>query len=773
MVYVSDDPSLSNLLEPTTAIPATTNTMYMPALENRDWTYADNQTERPFYWFVRPCRAVGQCGPSPVGVAGSAQHTFFKKSPPVTGLVADLTQKTEVTFTWDNYWHDPDSTDAADKWGQTGEPLPQSAMKYRIEVATDQTFSPSSVIETAEVDQTTYTSATKIYANRTYWWRVQAVDSDENGLTWSTGDTTFVRESPPLALLSPVDNVMAPGTTAFRWQAQPYAKAYDIEVYKNDDLTFSSTNKVALTNATGLLTTAYTWSKALAPSASAYRWRVRRIDASGNPGSWSAAGRFFVTPGTPNITAPGQGAVQAPDGPVLEWEPLDGAASYTVTITPAAGGSAVTANTVSSAWAATAKFSSGNYTWTLTAKDATGNTLGTATSTFDVAAALTADQPPVILSAGGTGVGRTLTVQAPTWVGGHTDVTVTYQWLRDGQPIFGTAPSSGTGTSYVIQAADYGKTITVKATGNKPNYATGTAVSEGVQVSAGDALVATSPPAISGTPTVNSMLTAIPGTWSPTATSYTFRWLRNGAPIDGATYANYRPVLADVGALLTVEVTAVRSGYTPGVATSAPVAVTSTSTGGTGGTGGALTPTALPVISGTATVGSFLSTTNGTWSTSPFGYKYQWFRNGVPIAGATSMLYRLTGDDVSRSLTVTVTASRTGYADGSATSGAVNVAKVASTTSANTFPTILKPGQRAKLTITVTSPGISQPTGTIIIKDGRKKLAKLTLKAKKGGKVTVRLPRLKVGRHKIKVIYKGNALIKGSKSKVVKLTVRR
>ena len=71
---------LSTLLEPDTATPATTNTMYTPALDNQDSTYGDNQTEQPYYWFVRPCRAVGQCGPSPVGVPGSAQHNFFKKS---------------------------------------------------------------------------------------------------------------------------------------------------------------------------------------------------------------------------------------------------------------------------------------------------------------------------------------------------------------------------------------------------------------------------------------------------------------------------------------------------------------------------------------------------------------------------------------------------------------------------------------------------------------------------------------------------------------------
>ncbi|WP_156411380.1 Ig-like domain repeat protein [Nocardioides sp. Soil805] len=571
MVYVSEDPSFSNLLEPTTALPATTNTIYMPALDNRDWTYADNQTERPYYWFVRPCRAVGQCGASPVGVSGSAQHTFFKKSPPVSGLRSSLTQKTEATFTWDNYWHDPASTATTDTWAQTGESLPQSAMKYRIEVATDSSFSPSTVIDSAEVDQATFTSTAKIYANRTYWWRVQAIDSDGNGLTWSTSEATFVRETPPVTLLAPVNSVAAAGTTAFRWQAQPYAKGYDVEVYKNDDLTYSAANKVA--SGTGLLTTAYTWNKALAPSASAYRWRVRRVDASGNPGDWSAGGRFFVTAGTPTITAPGTGAIQPPDGPVLEWDPIPTAALYTVTVTPVSGGSTVVANTVSTAWAATSRFTSGDYRWTLAAKDASGNVLGTASSVFTVNAVLVADAKPAILAPGGTGVGSTLTVQAPTWAGGHTDVTVTYQWLRDGQPIYGAAPSSGTGTSYVVQALDYGKTITVKATGTKPNYASGTSVSDGLVVSAGGALVSTTLPVISGSPVVGSTLQVSPGTWSPTQLSLTYQWLRNGALIPSATRSSYRLVPEDAGTSIAVVVLAARTGYSDGGATAVAVSV--------------------------------------------------------------------------------------------------------------------------------------------------------------------------------------------------------
>ncbi|MCF6377260.1 Ig-like domain repeat protein [Nocardioides KLBMP 9356] len=771
MVYVSEDPSFSNLLEPTTALPATTNTIYTPALDNRDWTYADNQTERPYFWFVRPCRAVGQCGPGPVGVAGSAQHSFFKKSPPVTGLQSTLTDKTEVSMSWDNYWHDPASSDPADKWGQTGEPLPQSAMKYRVEIATDSTFSPSAVIDTADVDQTTYTSPSKIYANRKYWWRVQAIDSDGNGLTWSTQEATFQRETPTLNLISPINDVNAPGTTAFRWQAQAYAKGYDVEVYKNDDPTYSVANRVA--NATNLLTTAYTWNKALAPSASAYRWRVRRIDSSGNPGDWSTGGRFFVTAGTPNIVAPGTGAVQSPNGPVLEWEPLPGASRYTVTITPSGGGSAVIANTVSTAWAVTSKLATGSYTWTLAAKDASGNTLGSSSSTFSVDAALVADLRPTIQSPEGTGVGKTLFATAPTWQGAFTDVTVTYQWLRDGQPIFGTAPSSGTGSTYVIQAVDIGRTLTVKATGSKPNYASGSSTSDGVMATAGDALLATSAPSISGNPAVGSNLTAVPGTWAPTATSYSYKWLRNGSPITNAFFGTYLVTAADAGAQLTVEVTAVRSGYTNGVAVSPPVAIPGTPPGGPGGTAGTLTATAAPVINGTAKVGGYLTATAGTWNSAPTGFKYQWFRAGAPITGATTSIYRATEADASQALTVTVSVTKAGWTDGAATTAPVTIAKLDSTTSAILLPTVLKPGMKSKLMVTVMATGLTGPTGSVVVKDGRKTLVTKSLAASKLGKLTIKLKGFKAGKHKITVFYKGSAATNPSKSKAIKITVRK
>jgi hypothetical protein len=63
-----------------------------------------------------------------------------------------------------------------------------------------------------------------------------------------------------------------------------------------------------------------------------------------------------------------------------------------------------------------------------------------------------------------------------------------------------------------------------------------------------------------------------------------------------------------------------------------------------------------PVVTGTASVGSVLTTTNGTWDNEPTSYTYQWKRNGSNILSATSSTYTVVAADVSQSITCTVTA---------------------------------------------------------------------------------------------------------------------
>jgi hypothetical protein len=64
-------------------------------------------------------------------------------------------------------------------------------------------------------------------------------------------------------------------------------------------------------------------------------------------------------------------------------------------------------------------------------------------------------------------------------------------------------------------------------------------------------------PAVSGTPAVGQLLSCASGSWTGLATlSYSYRWLRDGAPIAGATASIYAVAAADQGNGLTCEVTA-------------------------------------------------------------------------------------------------------------------------------------------------------------------------------------------------------------------------
>ena len=66
-------------------------------------------------------------------------------------------------------------------------------------------------------------------------------------------------------------------------------------------------------------------------------------------------------------------------------------------------------------------------------------------------------------------------------------------------------------------------------------------------------------PAVTGRPTIGSVLGCSTGTWSG-ATSYTYQWSRNGTPISGARSSAYAVQAIDQGGSLTCTVTATGPG---------------------------------------------------------------------------------------------------------------------------------------------------------------------------------------------------------------------
>ncbi|MFD0341682.1 hypothetical protein ACFVH0_23900 [Streptomyces sp. NPDC127117] len=173
------------------------------------------------------------------------------------------------------------------------------------------------------------------------------------------------------------------------------------------------------------------------------------------------------------------------------------------------------------------------------------------------------------------------------------------------------------------------------------------------------------PPSIGTTARVGDHLTASPGTWAPAPTSYAYRWNADGQPITGATASTYTVPVSLLGKKIGVTVTARRTGTADVPATSAALTVAK---------GAAPRVTTAPKITGTVKVGAKLTTTSGSWTPAASSYGYQWKADGKAIKGATSSTYTVPASLLGKYVTVTVTAHRTGHADGSTTPASVKVA---------------------------------------------------------------------------------------------------
>lgn len=178
-------------------------------------------------------------------------------------------------------------------------------------------------------------------------------------------------------------------------------------------------------------------------------------------------------------------------------------------------------------------------------------------------------------------------------------------------------------------------------------------------------------PVITGTASAGSILQATTGSWDNNPTSFSYQWQRckTAAPstcdaIKGATKSTYRLADADVDSFIRILVTAKNADGSTS-AQSNPVGPVSSGTPPKN--------TAPPSVTGSATVGSTLTATTGSWSGNPTSFSYQWLRcdaagdNCGALASDTEKTYKVAGDDASSTLRVRVTA-KNADGTGSATS---------------------------------------------------------------------------------------------------------
>ena len=140
-------------------------------------------------------------------------------------------------------------------------------------------------------------------------------------------------------------------------------------------------------------------------------------------------------------------------------------------------------------------------------------------------------------------------------------------------------------------------------------------------------------PVASGEPAVGQVLTCAPGTWAGNVTSRAYRWLRDGAPISGATASAYTLIGADDGHVIRCRETATN---TAGSASADSAGVNAYGT-----------PTNLtaPALTGEAGIGLDLTCVPGTWSGRVDTTSYAWLRDGTPIASATGISYTVAAAD--------------------------------------------------------------------------------------------------------------------------------
>jgi hypothetical protein len=240
----------------------------------------------------------------------------------------------------------------------------QGAQKYEVKIATDSNL--TSLVGGYPTDTNPTDTAASAYsptkrlAPGTYYWNVTPIDAENHrgaaSPTWSFTWNWDVSTTPTVTDLDPADEVYDP---QFSWTPVAGAAYYEVEV--NSDPNWASGSRVCCD---GFSVGTSLTPKTLLP-ADTYYWRVRPYDASKNPGAWT---QFTDAGSTPEDTFTiaydvDQTSMGGPDSlqnlalldssanpmawspggvttqvPILGWDPVPGASSYEVNVTPFTAG---------------------------------------------------------------------------------------------------------------------------------------------------------------------------------------------------------------------------------------------------------------------------------------------------------------------------------------------------------------------------------------------------------------------------------------------------
>lgn len=351
--------------------------------------------------------------------------------------------------------------------------------------------------------------------------------------------------------------------------------------------------------------------------------------------------------------------------------------------------------------------------------------------------------PPVI--SGALKVGSTLTASSGRWK--PSGVQVSYQWFADGQKL----KKSKRSTIRLTQAR-LGQRLTVTATATKLGYPDKSVTSAPTEAVLPGQISNTIAPAVRGLAKVDETLTLDTGTWSPKPDSFTVQWYADGQPVEGvepgATSLTLTPDLVDT--TISASVTASRTGFEPVVATTAPTAQVAP---------GTVRITTPPSVLGTPKLGQTLSVEPGGYSPSDATVAYQWLRDGEPVLNATGPTYQISNLDLGTHLSARVTLSRAGYTTATSDSPATARVKTDPRLTVALDRVKRRAGERIKVQVTVTAPGVETVTGPVVVRIG---VVRQQVDLRANGTARVVLTGMKPGERTLRVRYTGSDTVTGA-----------
>jgi hypothetical protein len=202
----------------------------------------------------------------------------------------------------------------------------EGAISFQLQVSKSNIF--STLLLDLATPASTYTPTANLPVGGLYW-RVRAKLSATMYGGWSQVRSFVVANPPSLpTLVSPINNALvASYLPKLDWNNASGAQHYQVEVSK------SNTFGTLVVNQSPIVSE-YTLTTALAANTTWY-WRVRAINEA-QSSAWSAVWTFRTKLSKPVAISPVGGVIVSTRKPAFKWNPVSGAAGYTIQVSVSA-----------------------------------------------------------------------------------------------------------------------------------------------------------------------------------------------------------------------------------------------------------------------------------------------------------------------------------------------------------------------------------------------------------------------------------------------------